>query len=364
MRLWGDNMIQSKERINLNMLAYSPVETGLSKTDQWQESTSKTPFDNETIDYFKEYVMLLWNGNTEKKPYPGLFLEGDIQKKLDKLCQLDTSQEKNKQKFDDYAQNFSNHMIDKIGNKNIAKGLLFTLQFQVINYVDTSGEPPPLQPNGQYISFLKVDVKDTDRLRLKSDHTLKFETMKEVLPEPTRLQKGAIYPKPPDEDLKYIGDLILVQTDVPTYQRAQYFHEFFNAGELLSSEKQFYEMMRLFKIQKPGNQLDFNDINNFYDALKSMKKAHLDIKDIMNLGEVTVGPSFDETKIKGTILEKSNERIKLDRNAILKKKIKIQIDGIDVVVPQARRDTINIQKTARGNYIVCIEGMIIQSDIK
>ena len=369
----GKKMIGSLEEIKFLGMAYSPVGADLKEDERWQRSTLDTEFDEEIRIHFKEYIQSLWNSNTKgRKPYLAVLRKGKVEsnensgesnensgesnensgesnensgesvvQKLDSLKKLDIkSKVEDHKEFNRLAALLSSILI-KTMDKRAAHGILFIIQFEV--------------KRTTYISLLKLDLRKAGASRLNPrTHKIEYRVIRNALPEPEKLQKGAIYPVPDDPLFVYPADLLLVQTDA----FAEYFNVYFNVEEVPYGRKQFNAVLDSLQYLREDRPFEKEDFQKIHEVVEENTQEILEEDFVDQLGNLIIGEAFDFQNFKKDLKKKNIEKIAIERDILADLKLKIELDSIKIQVPLNALGKVQI-KGGPGNYLVCIGGSIL-----
>ena len=338
-------MIKSADKIELIGMAYSAVRSNLTEDRIWQVSLLGSELGSKPKDYFKEYIKSIWNCDTKgPKPYPGVFRSKGTSKgnpnkttkeMLDHLIELNVpSSDDDFEKFRHHTKRLSSKLVIEMNKVRAYPGVLFVIQFKF--------------GRKTYVALLKLDLGERGISILDpKTHKINYQELENVLPDPKRLQKGAVYPTPPEPGFQYTGDILLVQTDAREEKRAKYFHDFLEVEEIFSNRKQLIRLIKTLEDLKKQLKmtLEWKDIQDIHAALTGGPPS-LDSTGAQSLGHDILKANYDPTRFRKALLSKDLRHISINKNAVLNRRIKIQINGIRISVPIGAVDNVKYGKDA------------------
>jgi hypothetical protein len=344
------------EDININRISFSPVgkleddnEILKNKFDDVKQNIKQsTNIDERVLGLFKGYIEYLWNNESNKqysadirKAEPSKY---NIKKDLDESLNYDFCQEETCHKFDQMSKRLTYELILNMKERNNPQpGILFILHMTV--------------KNKNYICNLKIDVKKEDIRIWFDDENLKikYEDVKNTMPSPDKLQKGAIYPHP------------VIRKDLKILQEgytATYFDSFLNCNRNLNAFKQFVEIPKIleeikdnlnYEKEKPNIE---SAINKEFDALNEGEQFGSQnlIQCAKKIAPEAPLQSIQE-KIDNIMKEKGILDVQIEKEAVIKYKKEILIDDITIKGPfKAFDNNVMIQKEDNQTYKVIIKG--------
>ncbi len=344
------------EDININRISFSPVdrlqdEDEILKNefgDIKQNIKQSTEVDERVLGLFKGYIEYVWN-NESKKAYSANIKNPEsqdynIKNSLDESLSYDFNQSNTCEKFDEMSKRLAYELILSMRERrNPQPGILFTLHSTV--------------KNENYICILKVDVKKED-MRIwfdDEDLKIKYEDIKNTMPSPEKLQKGAIYRHP-----IFSQDLKILQEGYS----ATYFDLFLKCDRNLNVYKQFKAIPEILK--------EIQDKYNDEKVKPSIESAVIDEFDSLNEGKQfgtqnliqcakTIAPKTSDDlickKVDELMKKKEISDVHIEKEATMKYKKEIIIGDITVKGPFKAFDTnVKIEKLDDQTYKVIIKG--------
>lgn len=344
------------EDIDINRISFSPVgkleddnEILNNKFDDVKQNIKQsTNIDERVLGLFKGYIEYLWNNETNKH-YSADIKEAeaskyDIKKDLNESLNYDLCQGENCQKFDQMSKRLTYELILNMKERNNPlPGILFVLHVTI--------------KDKNYICILKIDMKKEDFRIWFDDENLKikYEDIKNTMPSPEKLQKGAIYPHPVSrKDLKILQE----------GYNATYFDVFLNCNRNPNAFKQFKEIPKILEEiqrdlnhekEKPNIELA---INKEFDTLNKGEQFGSQnlIRCAYNVAPLATLESIQE-KVTDILREKEIPDMQVEKEAVLKYKKEIMIDDITIRGPfKAFEKNIVIQREDNQTYKIIIKG--------
>lgn len=346
------------ENININRISFSPVDRPQDEDeilknefeDIKQNIKQSTKVDERVLGLFKGYIEYVWN-NESKKAYSANIKspesqEYDIKTSLAESLSYDFKQSDTCEKFDDMSKRLAYELILSMRERgNPQPGILFTLHANV--------------KNKPYICILKVDVKKED-MRIwfdDEDLQIKYEDIKNTMPSPEKLQKGAIYSHP-----IFSQDLKILQEGYT----ATYFDLFLKCDRNLNVYKQFKSIPEMLK----EIQNEYNDD----EAKPNIESTIIDEFDKLNEGKLfgtqnliqcakTVAPNTPNDlihkKVNELMKKEEISEVHIEKEATMKYKKEIIIGDITIKGPfKAFDSNVKIKKLDNQTYEVIIKGNI------
>lgn len=344
------------EDIIINRISFSPVgkleddnEIIKSKFDDIKQKIKQSTItDEKVLELFKGYTEYLWN-NESNKHYSADIKntetpKHDIKKSLNESLKYDFCQDEDCQKFDLISKRLTYELILNMKERsNPQAGILFILHMTV--------------KSKNYISILKIDVKKEDILIWFDDENLKikFEDIKNTMPSPDKLQKGAIYPHP-----KLRKDLKILQESY----NATYFDVFLDCNRNPNAFKQFKEIPKILEeIQNNLNREEEKPniesvINKEFDSLK--KGEQFESQNLIQCAKNVAPKATSELiqeKVTDILSEKGILDVLVEKEAVVKYKKEIIIGDISIKGPfKAFDKNVIIQKEENQTYQIIIKG--------
>ena len=198
------------EDIEINGISFSLVDKEQDLENIRQKSILSSGLYDVALDLFKKYILYILNSDTERM-YSANFIISDSKTYDIKDCltnglKYDLTQESGLKKFEAMSKKLASQLILNMQNSTSPKaGILFILSTKI--------------KDADYICILKLDLAKEeihiwfDDINLNID----YDRVKNAMPAPEKVQKGAIYPHPTmDYNLKIIQEVY----------KADYFEEF------------------------------------------------------------------------------------------------------------------------------------------
>ncbi|WP_152420152.1 hypothetical protein [Halorubrum distributum] len=193
--------------IEIKAIAYSPIAYSLDTSNQWQNIVTGAEADDLTL--FKKYIQEIVIKGDISDVTVGRFDDTSIEPYdwVETIRGADVSTEG--EAFLEASKNISEKLNDMIHQAS-NEGVLFCVQTTVED--DGSGN---IMDDGQHqiTTVLKLDLKEEERLQLRSDNSLGELDLDDVFPEPNELQKGLCYPIVKVKDFRLPGDVKFYQKD-------------------------------------------------------------------------------------------------------------------------------------------------------
>jgi len=332
--------------ILINGMAFSPVDAAQNLEDIKQGSTLTTDVDVVVLDLFKEYIAYIWNTNTEKV-YATDFIHSesrtyDIENDLTTGLDLDLTKEDGFEEFNRISKKLAHQLVSVMkGTTKPGAGILFIVNTKI--------------NDSNYLCILKVDVaKEEIRIWFdEEDLKITYDLVENVLPDPKKLQKGAIYPHPTlEKNLKILQE---------TYT-ATYFDQFLQCKRELTEFKQFKEIPKILDAVReklaPDVETNVEQVmNNRFAELKPDES--LTIPKLVDLAK-KVAPDAKEEVVRESVHEELKKRsisdIYVGRDSIKKYKKEIRIDDITIKGPMESIEGKVMIEEKNGAYRAVIKG--------
>lgn len=343
--------IESQDII-IDGISFSPVgsEEDLENIRQGIK-LSNNP-DDAVTNLFKGYVHYIYNQNNEKM-YSVDFIDSDsaaypIKDNLKASLAYDLTIDNDLQNFKSLAKTLADQLIRQMkSSTNPKSGILFVLKTKI--------------KNENYIFILKVDLaKEIIQIWIDEEHlNLNVDSVKNAMPTPDKLQKGAIYPHPIlDKDLK-----VLQET-----HRASYFDQFLQCKRELTEFNQFKQVPEI--LSTISNELGTNDEIIYTEAdteatltdyfSESDQESLFTIENLIDCAKKIV-PEANEEAIEEIVSRELNtkeiEDIYIESNATLKYKKEITIDDIKIRGPfKSIVEKVEINEGDGNTYSLIVRG--------
>ncbi|WP_407281594.1 nucleoid-associated protein [Methanolobus sp. WCC1] len=350
--------IENKD-ITITSISFSPVSK--KETEEEEEETNEirqgiiqtTNLDERILDLFKEYIKYLFNH--DKRSYSADIKsceesEIDIKEKLDECLGYDFTQDEDKDKFQHFSKYLAQNLIYHMSRSTTPKpGILFVMIAEVSEV--------------NHVFILKVDLeKEIIQIWVDEENlNLNIDEVKNAMPTPEQLQKGAAYPHPAyDKDYKIIQESYL----------ASYFDKFLQCDREEPEYKQFKIVNDVVKVVR--NEFDSENemiqpdliVNEYF---KDMEDEIFDRNDLIECGK-KVAPHTNDEDIKRVITRELEARsmpdIYIPKNTTLTNKIEITIGDITIRGPyQSMIDKVKIEP-GDGIYLISVKGSTCKKKIK
>jgi hypothetical protein len=335
--------------IKISTISFSPVNKNEEEdTNEIRQGTIKTTnLDDRILVLFKEYIKYLFNQN--KRTYssditPCDETSLDLKQKLSECLKYNLNQEKDIQKFEIFSKKLAENLIHQMNNTtNPTSGILFTM---IANVKEKN-----------YIFILKVDLaKEVIQIWVDEENlNLNIDEIKNAMPSPDKLQKGAVYPHPEiSKDYKIVQETF----------HSGYFDQFLQCKREPPEYKQFKIINDVLDIVK--EELGSEDeevqtdliVNQYFESIEE-EDGIFSKDDLIECGKKTV-PQANDNQIEKVInreLESKNmPDIYIPKEATITNKIEITIDDIKIKGPyQSITDKVKIE-VEEGRYSVTVKG--------
>ena len=334
------------EDIIIYGMSFSPVDVKQDLEDIKQGSTLTTDIDTVVLELFKKYIVYIWNKNTEKF-YAADFIDSesrtyDIEKDLNASLDFDLAKKDEFEAFNKISKKLAYQLVSFMkGTTNPKAGILFILNTKIGDF--------------NYLCILKVDVAKEEIHIWFDEEDLKitYDRVENVLPDPKKLQKGAIYPHPSlDKDLKILQE---------TY-KATFFDQFLQCKRELTEYKQFKEIPKIVSAvnEELSPDVEINAEQVTTDSFTELKSDEsFTTQKLVDLAK-KAAPEAKEEVVRESVQQELKKRgirnIDVGRGAIKKYKEEIRIDDITIKGPmKSIEDKVTIEEK-NGAYCVMIKG--------
>jgi len=318
--------------VDINAMAYSPVEDGLEESDDgfWQVSTRNMSIDQEILEIFIEYLAEIIVKPDTNQVSIGKFREdARTEDYLNQITALDLQIDERSDDYDTFeeiAQTFAVRLINHMDGST-SSGVLFTIQ------ATRDGET--------FVGVLKLDLEDEQRSVLdQQTRRLRYEELDDVLPDPDEFQKGCTYPVFESSSFSVSGDIKFLQKDAPS----NYFREFLGCLTGNGSLKQVRNILDAIdeiKETHTNHGLTPDDIQYFYE--NTGQDDHITEEEVRHTASEIIGPNFDEDELDRELYERDEEYIGADPDNA-PQNVKWIIDGdIEIKAPVDALDEDRIQ---------------------
>lgn len=336
------------EDIEINGMSFSQVNKEQSLDKIVQKSILSSDVDGVVLDLFKRYITYILNGDSGRM-YSANFiisdpLTYDIKDCLTRGLKCDLTQKDDLEKFETISKELASQLISNMQKSTSPKaGILFILSTKIKD-VDS-------------ICILKLDVAKEeihiwfDDVNLKVDYDL----VKNAMPAPEKVQKGAIYPHPRmDYNLKIIQE---------TY-KADYFERFLQCQTNITEFEQLKKVPEILGIirgeltpdaemisMEPILNSCFNGLeqNEIFTTQKLIDCAKTIVSDV---NEEIIQKHISDVLEKKKILD-----ISIEKDAITRYKKEIRIDDIIIKGPiKSFVDNVIIKTEDDQTYSIIVKG--------
>ena len=339
--------IQVKD-ITINGMSFSLVGKEQDLKNIKQKSILSSDVDDVILELFKEYITYILNGNTGRM-YSADFINPDsktydIKDCLTKGLKYDLTQEIDLKKFEIMSKKLASQLIVSMQKTTSPKaGILFILSTKI--------------KTADYICILKVDVAKEeihiwfDEVNLKID----YDSVKNAMPAPEKVQKGAIYPHPTmDYNLKIIQE---------TY-KADYFERFLQCQKNITEFEQLKNVSEILtivhnKLAPDAEMIEMGPVLN--SCFSGLEQGELfKTQNLIDCAK-TVVPSVDNKSIQkyihNVLGNKNILDINIEKDAITRYKKEIRIDDITIKGPmKSFADNVSIKIGNDNTYSIIIKG--------
>lgn len=334
------------EDIVINGMAFSPVDVEQDLENIRQGSTLTTDIDAIVLDLFKKYIVHIWNGDTEKM-YATDFIHSesqayDIENDLTTGLDLDLTKEDGFEEFNRISKKLAHQLVSVMkGTTKPGAGILFIANTKI--------------NDSNYLCILKVDVaKEEIRIWFdEEDLKITYNLVENVLPDPKKLQKGAIYPHPTLEK-----KLKILQDDY----KANYFNQFLQCKKESTEFKQFKAISKILDTiheeLAPDVEINVEEVvNNGFTELEPGES--LTTRKVVDLAK-KVAPEAEEETVQEIVHREFEKEgisdINVRRDARTKYKKEITIDDITIKGPVKAIEDKVVIKEENGVWCVVTKG--------
>lgn len=335
------------EDIEISGMSYSQVNKEQSLEEIRQKSILSSDVDGVVLDLFKKYITYILNGDTGRM-YSANFIISDytydIKDCLTRGLKYDLTKTNELIKFETISKKLTSQLISSMIKSTSPKaGILFILSTKI--------------KDADYICILKLDVAKEEIHIWFDDVSLKldYDRVKNAMPAPEKVQKGAIYPHPTmNYDLKIIQE---------TY-KADYFERFLQCRKNLTEFEQLKKVPEILSIVHDELAPDAEII--LIEPVLNSCFSGLEQDEIFTTQNLivcakTVVPDVDEESIQKCIhsVLKSEKilDIGIEKDAITRYKKEIRIDDITIKGPiKSFIDHVTIKTEDNQTYSIIIKG--------
>ncbi|GAA0679120.1 nucleoid-associated protein [Natronoarchaeum mannanilyticum] len=319
--------------ISIQGMAYSPIEYGLESGDQWQNSVGQDTASE--LDVFAEYITEVIVKSDQSNVTRGNFdtsgtaTEGALQV----LC--DTDYEDGQSDFCDAAFELTKRLNDVL-HHTANEGVLFAVQAGIEGEVLTDDIDT-------VAVLLKLDLEEAQRVKLKSDNTLKSVSFEDLFPEPEELQKAVMYPLVRTTSFRLPGDVKFYQKDT----LSEYFHRFIEcdiAPATLEQAKSVFEAISEIKHERTGQRADAEDLNRFRALREDSDGGVVELDEITSAASDIVGETVSGQDLADELGRDNPDAIVMDSNN-LPSVVKYEVDEeIEVKFPSTASERVNVNE--------------------
>ena len=343
--------IESQD-ISIDGISFSPVgsEEDLENIRQGIKLSNNS--DDAVTNLFKDYIRYIYNQNNEKI-YSVDFIDSDsasysVKNSLETSIRYDLTIDADVENFKSLAKTLAHRLISQMkSSTNPKPGILFVLKAKI--------------KNEKYIFILKVDLaKEVIQIWIDEEHLhLNVDSVKNAMPAPDKLQKGAIYPHPTlGKDLKVLQETHL----------ASYFDQFLQCKRELTEFNQFKQVPKI--LSTISNELGMDDEIICTEAdteviltdcfSESDQESLFTIENLMDCAKKVV-PDANEEAIEEIVNReldtKKIEDIYIESNATLKYRKEITIDDIKIRGPfKSIVEKVEINEGDGNTYSLIVRG--------
>ena len=334
------------EDIVINGMAFSPVDVEQDLENIRQGSTLTMDIDDVVLDLFKKYIVHIWNGDTEKM-YATDFIHSesqayDIENDLTTCLDLDLTKEDGFEEFNRISKKLAHQLVSVMkGTTKPGAGILFIVNTKI--------------KDSNYLCILKVDVaKEEIRIWFdEEDLKITYDLVENVLPDPKKLQKGAIYPHPT------LGkQLKILQMDY----KAKYFNQFLQCKKESTEFEQFKAIPKILDTVHeelaPDVEINVKEaVNNGFTELEAGES--LTTQKVVDLAK-KVAPEAEEEAVQEIVRREFEKEgisdIDVRRDARTKYKKEITIEDITIKGPVKSIEEKVVTEEENGVYRVVVKG--------
>lgn len=336
------------EDIEINGMSFSQVNKEQSLDEIVQKSILSSDVDGVILDLFKRYIIYILNGDSGRM-YSANFITPDsemydIKDCLTRGLKYDLTQENELIKFETMSKELASQLISNMQKSTSPKaGILFILSTKI--------------KDADSICILKLDVAEEEIYIWFDDVNLKvdFDRVKNAMPAPDKVQKGAIYPHP-----KMIYNLKIIQE---TY-KADYFERFLQCQTNITEFEQLKKIPEIIDIVRDELAPDAEIIsiepvlNSCFSGLE--QNEMFTTQKLIDCAK-TVLPNVNEDSIRNNISDVLEKKkildISIEKDAITRYKKEIQIDDIIIKGPiKSFVDNVIIKTEDDQTYSIIIKG--------